>query len=84
MTLIQPIILLVCFILGELLKLIFKDKLNKDWLPFIMGAVGMLMCPLLCKEFSVNNIATGLISGFASSGGYDAVKAIRQKTKDIQ
>lgn len=84
MTLIQPIILVVCFILGELLKLIFKEKLNKEWLPFIMGAVGMLMCPLLCKEFNVNNIFTGLISGFASSGGYDAIKAIKTKIKDIQ
>lgn len=84
MTLIQPIILVVCFILGEFLKLIFKERLNKDWLPFIMGFVGMLLCPLLCKEFSVANVATGLISGFASSGGYDAIKAIKTKVKDIQ
>lgn len=84
MTLIQPIILVVCFILGELLKLIFKEKLNREWLPFIMGLVGMLLCPLLCKEFSVANVATGLISGFASSGGYDALKAVKTKMKDIQ
>lgn len=84
MNLIQHIILVVCFILGELLKLIFKEKLNREWLPFIMGAVGMLLCPLLCKEFSVANVATGLISGFASSGGYDALKAVKSKMKDIQ
>ena len=84
MTLIQPIILVVCFILGELLKLIFKEKLNRNWLPFIMGAVGILLCPFLCNEFNMNNVFTGLISGFASSGGYDAIKTIKTKVKDIQ
>ena len=82
MTLIQPIILIVCFILGELIKLLFKS-LDKKWLPFIMGAIGMLLCPLICKELTASNIATGLISGFASSGGYDAIKAIRDKAKGL-
>ena len=82
MTTIQPIILLICYIIGELIKLLFKT-LDKKWLPFIMGAIGMFLCPLICKELSASNIAIGLISGFASSGGYDAIKAIRDKSKGL-
>lgn len=82
MTIIQPIILIVCYIIGELIKLLFKS-LDKKWLPFIIGAIGMILSPLICKEMSASNIATGLISGFASSGGYDAIKAIRDKCKEL-
>lgn len=82
MTTIQPIILLICYIIGELIKLLFKT-LDKKWLPFIMGAIGMFLYPLICKELSASNIAIGLISGFASSGGYDAIKAIKDKSKGL-
>lgn len=82
MTIIQPIILIVCYIIGELIKLLFKS-LDKKWLPFIIGAIGMILSPLIYKEISASNIATGLISGFASSGGYDAIKAIRDKGKEL-
>ncbi|MGN0907633.1 MAG: hypothetical protein ACI4NM_10830 [Bullifex sp.] len=83
MELFQPITFIVCFIVGELLKLIFKEKLPKQWLPFITGGFGLLFCPLLCWQFTLQRFAEGLISGFASSGGYDAIKAIKEKYKDI-
>lgn len=83
MNLIQPITFCVCFILGELLKMIFKEKLSKKWLPFIMGGFGLLFCPLVCWEFTLSRFSEGLISGFASSGGYDALKAIKEKMKDV-
>ena len=82
MTMIQPMILIVCYIVGELIKLLFKS-LDKKWLPFIIGAIGMFLCPLICNELSASNIATGLISGFASSGGYDAVKVLKDKVKGL-
>lgn len=73
---------LVCFILGELLKLIFKN-MNKQYLPFIMAVVGMIFNPLVQWDFTLQTISIGLISGFASSGGYDAVKAIKQKYNSL-
>lgn len=66
----------ICYILGELLKLIFKN-MNRKYLPFIMGLVGMVFNPLVQWDFTLQTISIGLISGFASSGGYDALKALR-------
>lgn len=74
---------LTCFILGELIKLLFKS-LDKKWIPFIVGGFGMAFCPMLCWEISAASIAEGLIAGFASSGGYDAIKAIAKQYKALK
>lgn len=73
----------ICFILGELIKLTFP-KMEKKWLPFIIGALGMVFCPILCREFSAVNIANGLISGFASCGGYDCIHGLIKKYKALK
>ncbi len=73
---------LVCFIVGELIKLLFP-ALDRKWIPFIIGAFGLLFCPLLCWEFTLSRFAEGLIAGFASSGGYDVIKALKKKYKDV-
>lgn len=72
----------VCFIAGELIKLLFKS-LDKKWIPFIVGVFGMLFCPLICWEFTPATVAEGLIAGFASSGGYDAIKAVNRQFKSL-
>ena len=80
---IQTLTLVVCYILGELLKLIFKEKLDTKWLPFIMAGIGLVLAPLITMTFTLERFAEGLVSGFASSGGYDAIKALTSKAKDI-
>ena len=73
---------LTCFILGELMKLLFKS-MEKKWIPFIVGGFGMIFCPFLCSDFTLTTIAEGLIAGFASSGGYDAIQAISKQFKSL-
>lgn len=73
----------VCFILGELIKLLFKS-LDKKWIPFIVGGFGMIFCPFLCMEFTLSTMAEGLIAGFASSGGYDAIQAVNKQFKSLK
>lgn len=72
----------ICFIMGELIKLLFKS-LEKKWIPFIVGGFGMIFCPFLCGELTLSTIAEGLIAGFASSGGYDAIKTIAKQYKSL-
>lgn len=43
----------------------------------------MLFCPLICWEFTPATMAEGLIAGFASSGGYDAIKAVNKQFKSL-
>lgn len=73
---------LTCFIVGELIKLLFKS-LDKKWIPFIVGGFGLVFCPLICWECSPSTMAEGLIAGFASSGGYDAIKAVGKQFKSL-
>lgn len=77
---VQPIVLIVCYIIGQCVKTIFKNFPTK-YLPYLMGAIGMVLCPLLTWQINPAIIAEGLISGWASSGGYDALKALIDKTK---
>lgn len=76
--LVQPVTFVACFILAEFLKLLFKN-LNRKWLPYIMAGFGMILCPLILWQISIGLIVEGMISGFASSGGYDAIKALINK-----
>lgn len=73
---------LTCFILGELIKLLFSS-MDKKWIPFIVGGFGMIFCPLICWELTPATVAQGLIAGFASSGGYDAIKVMAKQHKSL-
>lgn len=73
---------LTCFILGELIKLLFKS-LDKKWIPFVVAGFGLVFCPLICWECTPSTMAEGLIAGFASSGGYDAIKAVGNQFKSL-
>lgn len=73
----------ICFIMGELIKLLFKS-LEKKWIPFIVAGFGLVFCPLICWECTPATMAEGLIAGFASSGGYDAIQAVNKQFKSLK
>lgn len=73
----------VCFILGELIKLLFKS-LDRRWLPFIVAGFGLAFHPLVNGCFTLEMFAEGLISGFASSGGYEALKTATTQIKTLK
>ena len=73
---------LTCFIFGELIKLLFSS-MDKKWIPFIVAGFGLVFCPLICWECTPSTMAEGLIAGFASSGGYDAIQAVSKQFKSL-
>ena len=70
---IMPIILGICLCVGFILKYAVRtDKIN-NFIPLIMGCLGVFLASWLAKwSLSPDIILQGLISGLASTGCYEA------------
>jgi len=78
-----PIIMAICFILGEIIKKWIKDVDNK-YIPTINAVVGVVLsCWLSGWAVSPAIILAGLASGWAATGGYEAVtKLLKDKVTE--
>ncbi len=77
-------IILVCLIVGYILKnLITTDKINK-FIPLVMAVLGVILS-LWVNEwmFTMDVLLGGLASGLASSGAYDGYKGLKEYFGDI-
>lgn len=66
------------------LKYAFKtaiDKVPKKWLPGIMLLCGVLIQIIIYKEWSVENIFTGMFSGILSAVSFKSLTNIHGKNK---
>lgn len=82
-----PIIVLFCFIIGEIIKILFpsKTKLIK-LIPFIMSILGAAMSILIYmlapqtleQKNILEVILLGMISGLASTGSNELFKKIKE------
>lgn len=89
-----PIIVVCCYIIGELYKLLFKNKKEVyKFIPIIMAFVGGVLGILIYitdKEliFNVNSIwialGIGIISGISSTGTNQIIKQINKKGDEIK
>lgn len=76
-------IAVICFIVGQALKTI--DRLPTKYIPGIMPLLGIALAIFghftgyesLANEHILDCIATGIISGFGSSGIYSAYQNLR-------
>ena len=69
---ISPITLAVCLCIGYIIKNIIPgDKVNR-FLPLIVAIVGVAMCTWAECAFTPLVVCSGLISGLASTGLYEA------------
>lgn len=77
-----PLVAVFCLCIGYILKnLIPTDKINK-FIPLIMGACGLLMNIWINMGISPTIVVTGIFSGLASTGMYEAfVNIIKKKDK---
>lgn len=82
-----PIIVICCYLLGEIYKVIFKIKLHK-YIPVILTIVGGVLGAMIFYYnpeilFNVNNIwsaiTIGLISGASSTGANQIINKIFKK-----
>jgi len=78
-----PVIAVICFLVGEAVKL---APINKDWIPVICGIVGGILGIVAMKvmpEFPAQDvltaIAVGIVSGWASCGIYETIKNVTIK-----
>lgn len=72
-------IILVCLIVGYILKNLVKtDKINK-FIPLIMAVLGVVLSLWINEwQFTMDVMLGGLVSGLASSGGYDGYKGLKE------
>lgn len=74
-TSINPIIIGICLCIGYVIKNIYtNDKINK-YIPLIMACLGLVMSVCInLDKITLEVILTGLFSGLASTGMYEAFK----------
>ena len=76
---VAPIILGLCLCVGYIIKnVIPSDKINK-FIPLIMGALGVAISCWMTLSLTPETILTGLFSGLASTGMYEAFHGIINK-----
>jgi len=78
-----PVIAIICFLIGEAVKL---APINKDWIPVIcgicggiLGVVAMKIMPDFPAHDVLTSIAVGIVSGWASVGIYETWKNVTVK-----
>lgn len=76
---IQLIPLGVCLCIGYLIKhAIPNDEVNK-YIPIVMAVIGLAIEVWMVGAFTPETVLTGMVSGLASSGLYDAFANIIDK-----
>ena len=83
-----PVIVLICYLIGEIYKVVFKSKadlykLIPVFVTLLGGLVGLVMYYVEPSFLKVNSIVSaleiGFISGAASTGMHQMVKQIWKK-----
>lgn len=80
---ISPIALLVCLVVGFILKSFGNVKINR-FIPVIVAILGLLICAWDAMAFTPSICAAGLISGLASTGLYEAFKQLLGLGKEAE
>ena len=82
-----PIIIVFCYLIGELYKIVFKKSKHKFIpivLPIIGGIISVIMYYAQTANTSINNnlyefILMGIVSGASSTGTNEIIKKIFKK-----
>ena len=77
---VNVIILGICLCVGYIVKnAVTTDKINK-YIPLIVGTLGLVLAIVSdIDHIALNTILTGLLSGLASTGLYEAFKNLFMK-----
>lgn len=80
---ISPISLVICLVVGFIIKTCTTNATLHKFIPCIVAVLGILICCWDMWEFTPSVIAAGLISGLASTGLYEALSNIFNLTSRI-
>lgn len=70
--------MLFCLAIGYIIKTSIP-KIPNRYIPLIMGIVGMLVAIVNAQSYDFNVILSGLITGLASTGLYEAYRNLINK-----
>nr|DAI99451.1 MAG TPA: holin [Caudoviricetes sp.] len=70
--------MLFCLAIGYIIKTSIP-KIPNRYIPLIMGIVGMLVAIVNSQSYDFNVILSGLITGLASTGLYEAYRNLINK-----
>lgn len=73
---ISPISLIICLVVGFVIKTCSSNEKLHKLIPCIVAIIGVLICSWDAWAFTPSIIAAGLISGLASTGLYEALDNI--------
>lgn len=73
---VSPIALIVCLVLGFVIKSCTDNVTVHKLIPCIVAVVGVVICVWDAWAFTPGILAAGLISGLSSTGLYEALKNI--------
>lgn len=77
MTLINPSIVVLCCVIGAIIKHLF-DKIDNRYIPIIVACSGVVLACLAEHCVSIDNVAQGIISGWASTGVHQTFKNLKK------
>lgn len=78
-----PIIVGICLCVGYILKNIVKSEKINDFIPLIMGVLGVVLNIWINGAFTPPILLGGLFSGLASTGLYEAFKHFIEGVNNI-
>jgi len=78
-SLISPIIVIACLMIGYILKNIYPDDRINRFIPLIVAILGIIFNAWGLHTFDFNTVMIGMASGLASTGAYEAFKNLIEK-----
>lgn len=74
--LISPTIVVLCLAIGCVIKHLFS-KIDNRYIPVIVACCGVVLACLAGHSVTMDNIAQGIISGWASTGLHQTFKNLK-------
>jgi hypothetical protein len=74
-----PIIVGICLCVGYMIKNIIPDNKINQYIPLIMGALGVVLNFWINRSFTAEILLGGLFSGLASTGLYEMFRNLISK-----
>ena len=74
-----PIIVGICLCVGYIIKNVKPDNKINQYIPLIMGALGVVLNFWINRSFTAEILLGGLFSGLASTGLYEMFRNLISK-----
>ena len=78
-SLISPIIVVACLIVGYVLKNICPNEQVNRYIPLIVCVIGIICNVWALQSFTFSTVVAGAASGLASTGTYETFKNLIEK-----